>query len=253
MEQNKKYKILIIGIGGIGSWLAEFLVRSCSDKIKSLALMDADVVERGNLLRQNFRFGELAEPGEPPEPKVNCITNRLKILRDEIFLYSPESAFSIYPCDTFFVNNLEQRQNLESLFRGIPDLIFCCPDNHPARVTTLNYCDKTGAETILCGNEEIEASAIFYSPSWKDHKHRDPRLRYPEMLTSHVGDPTSCDYVAESFPQIASANMASAVSALYLFNLWFLCEHNNQDTKQFCPIEIGLRTFGSYNIKYQDD
>ncbi len=47
----KMKKVMIIGVGGLGSWSSEFLVRS---GVKNLFLVDDDVVEKKNVLRQNY-------------------------------------------------------------------------------------------------------------------------------------------------------------------------------------------------------
>ena len=51
-------KILIVGIGAIGSELAEILVRG---GIKELCTLDADIVEYGNICRSNYRFFDIGE------------------------------------------------------------------------------------------------------------------------------------------------------------------------------------------------
>lgn len=49
IQQLKKIKVAIFGVGGVGSWCAEALVRS---GVKSIALIDDDVVAPSNINRQ---------------------------------------------------------------------------------------------------------------------------------------------------------------------------------------------------------
>ena len=48
----KHKEIIIFGIGGVGSWLAEFIVRN--KVCEKLTLVDFDLVEKKNLRRQNY-------------------------------------------------------------------------------------------------------------------------------------------------------------------------------------------------------
>ena len=48
---NKKRKILIIGVGGIGSYLAEYLAKT---ELYHITVADPDVVERKNITYQNY-------------------------------------------------------------------------------------------------------------------------------------------------------------------------------------------------------
>ena len=49
LERIARARILVVGVGGVGSWCAESLVRS---GVRRIALMDDDVVVPSNLNRQ---------------------------------------------------------------------------------------------------------------------------------------------------------------------------------------------------------
>lgn len=226
-ETESKLKVAIIGLGGTGSWLAELLVRSFKTHIKELHLIDGDTLEEANFDRQNF-------------PVAHCIggVNKACSTRTQLGFLNRNKIEKIQEHERFFQNDPSFDELKDC------DLIFCCPDNHACRLEVLDFCDKHQIpRTIITGNEEIDSSAYFYSPNFKDTPH-DPRVLYPEMLEPKPEqDPTSCVYAAESFPQICLANANSATQALYLFYLYFI-KGFDEEQKRFLPIEIGQRPFG---------
>lgn len=74
----QKYQtITIFGCGGVGSWLAEFIVRNKLTKV--LKLVDFDKIELKNLTRQNFRILE------EHSPKASILQQHLRnIYREKV-------------------------------------------------------------------------------------------------------------------------------------------------------------------------
>ena len=99
-------KILIIGTGGIGSFLVQFL-----DKIGmySITVADPDSVESKNLTYQNFSKGHVGQ-------------NKASVMFDE---YESVNHFSKYPILT-----VKQMTGY--------DLVICCVDNLSVRRTLYN-------------------------------------------------------------------------------------------------------------------
>ncbi|MCR6656608.1 MAG: ThiF family adenylyltransferase [Opitutus sp.] len=101
-------------------------------------------------------------------------------------------------------------------------IIVGCVDNHAARNAILQVADRIGALVVLAGNEYTEAQAFVYLPQWKGTP-RDPRVRYPEIVTDQSDDPRrpqSCQGAEQrAHPQLAMANFSAANFALWL--LWF--------------------------------
>lgn len=99
-------RILIIGTGGIGSFLVQFL-----DKVKMYDIMvaDPDSVENKNLTYQNFSKGHVGQ-------------NKASVMMDS---YVSVRSFSKYPVLT------------EKQMTGY-DLVICCVDNLSTRRTLYN-------------------------------------------------------------------------------------------------------------------
>ncbi len=68
-------EIIIFGCGGVGSWVAEFVVRNKMTNV--LSLVDFDNVEEKNLSRQNFNYYDISAS------KVDCLKTRIKNLQKE--------------------------------------------------------------------------------------------------------------------------------------------------------------------------
>ena len=103
-------KILIIGVGGIGSFLVSTL-----DKvgIYNISVADPDIVESKNLTYQNFSKGHVGQ-------------NKASVIMDS---YDSVTSFSKYP-----VLTAKQMQGY--------DLVICCVDNLGLRRTLYNTSIK---------------------------------------------------------------------------------------------------------------
>jgi len=68
-EKISNTKPLIVGIGGIGSWVAEMLARM---GVREIGIIDYDIVEVHNLTRQNYRERDINKL------KIDALEERIK-------------------------------------------------------------------------------------------------------------------------------------------------------------------------------
>jgi hypothetical protein len=103
-------KILIIGTGGIGSFLTQYL-----DKVGlyNITVADPDIVETKNLTYQNFKKGHVGQ-------------NKASVMMNE---YESVNHFSKFPILT-----IKQMEGY--------DLVICCVDNLSVRRTLYNTSIK---------------------------------------------------------------------------------------------------------------
>lgn len=93
LEKLKNANILIVGVGGVGSFAAEFIARAGVGKI---TIVDGDVVDITNINRQLPALHSTVG-----EPKIDVVGNRLMDINPELELtkvkefLSPERAFEI--------------------------------------------------------------------------------------------------------------------------------------------------------------
>lgn len=209
MTNNPYQNIIVVGCGGVGSWLAHLLVRLLPklNQVPVLHLMDGDLLEEKNLDRQVFNAADIGKA------KAQALTDHLKVLAKDLVIKAHVQ---------FFHGRME-----------LPPatLIFCCVDNHPGRAYVLEACDLYRAHAILAANEITGAEAYLYRHDWL-RTPKDPRSYYPEILSDESNDPThqaSCVELAQdSTPQLALANYMAAGQAAYLF--WFLMTEAHQLT-----------------------
>ena len=75
MEALRNKRVLIVGVGGVGSWCAEALVRT---GLMHLTIMDGDVIQASNVNRQLPALRETIG-----QPKVLVLCERLKTINPE--------------------------------------------------------------------------------------------------------------------------------------------------------------------------
>lgn len=193
---NKILHPLIIGAGGVASYLLPCLVKSFS--FESLNVMDKDILEQRNLDRQLFSEAHL---GQAKAEALIQILPRNKDLRTDLI------------------------PRVEWFHEGTPigntDLLICCADNHVARRHCLARADEADIPVIIGGNGYFDSEAYIYFPKWR-RSWRDPRVRYPDILTNNEGSPmVSCQGEEQvNHPQLAIANMMCAAKILHLLYLW---------------------------------
>lgn len=213
-------RLYVIGAGGTASYLLPVLVRTITENcdVKEVVIIDRDVIEEKNVERQNYTFDEIGQG------KAEAVAQSLR-------------SFCRVPITTvneWFTENFAMFPN---------SFAISCTDNHPARLALLNLCDKQNCKAVICGNETYSADAYYYQPTFQGTK-KDPRVRYPEILTDKQDDPIrpSCnsDEEIEENPQLAAANFMSANFGMHLTQLWLFEIHRYdlEECGKFLPIEL---------------
>jgi len=178
----------------------------------TLHLWDGDTVEHKNLDRQFFTNEDVGQN------------------KAEAFEKTCHGNIEVHP--TYFSGSSPVAS---------ASLIFCCVDNHPARLDVIRRVDETLGAAIICGNELIDADAYYYNRSMKDTPN-DPRVFAPEIVTDTSGSPiraTGCTGVAQQMsPQLGIANLSSAAHALRLMWWWYGVKKTGVDM-QWAPVFHG--------------
>ncbi|MBF6608293.1 MAG: tRNA threonylcarbamoyladenosine dehydratase [Flavobacterium sp.] len=101
IEKLRKANILVVGVGGVGSFAAEFIVRA---GVGSVTIVDGDVVDITNINRQLPALHSTVG-----QPKIDVVGDRLMDINPELKLtkikefLSPERAFEIVTDEFDFV------------------------------------------------------------------------------------------------------------------------------------------------------
>ena len=99
MERIRSKRVIIFGVGGVGSWCAECLVR---EGIEHLTLVDSDVVCVTNCNRQL-----MATTKTIGEPKVEALRRRLLEINPEAEIVALQKSFSEETAEDFEIENFD--------------------------------------------------------------------------------------------------------------------------------------------------
>ncbi|WP_414720187.1 tRNA threonylcarbamoyladenosine dehydratase [Trinickia sp.] len=121
--------VAVIGIGGVGSWVAEALARSA---IGTLTLVDLDNVAESNTNRQIH-----ALDGNFGKPKVEAMAERIRLI---------DRA-----CDVRLVEDFAEPDNFETLFGGRLDYIVDAIDSVRTKTALIAWCVARGQPLITVG------------------------------------------------------------------------------------------------------
>ncbi|OFZ70206.1 MAG: hypothetical protein A3K03_01370 [Bdellovibrionales bacterium RIFOXYD1_FULL_44_7] len=130
-EKLREAHVLIVGLGGVGSWAAESLVRSGLGRI---TLIDFD-----RICSVNFNRQIQALDGFIGESKAEVLTDRLKKI-------NPEATFEVH---AKFLNI----ENIDAMFsgksdNGRPDFVIDAIDHVTSKCFLLDYCRRNSFPVV---------------------------------------------------------------------------------------------------------
>ena len=213
---NRPVQVLIIGAGGTGGYVIPHLYRIAfaSNRPCSVIIADGDIVERKNLIRQNFAECDIGENkavvmaeryaevfGIETEYIPHYIENEAQLYD---LLYIPRPSFSIEPKPISIligaVDNNRSRVMCHNVFQKLEDIIYIDSGNG----------DYTGQ--VVCG-AKMNGKVIS-----------KPVARvYPDILedTEKFPSELSCAERSVSAPQSIAANVfaATAITSMLYYLL----------------------------------
>lgn len=136
-------RVLVVGLGGLGSWVAELLARS---GVGFLRLADDDLVELANIHRQAL-YGEAEAAGRLP--KVHAAAAHLATINRSVVAEPAAERVD--------------RFNLDRL-AGDVDLLIDGTDNFETRFLLNDYAVKHGKPWIFAGVIGTEAMTFTFVP-----------------------------------------------------------------------------------------
>ena len=93
MEKMERANVIVFGVGGVGSWVAEALVRT---GFRRITIVDSDVVAESNINRQL-----MATTLTIGQPKVEALRNHLLTLNPEAEVVALQAAYTAETAATF--------------------------------------------------------------------------------------------------------------------------------------------------------
>ncbi|MDP2709489.1 MAG: ThiF family adenylyltransferase [bacterium] len=204
VAQPKERRIVIVGLGGIGSWVVQALCPflQFSQDIWTLVLVDGDEYEEKNRARQ--AFDELGLKADVQAAWVARKYNRVRVQAIAQYL-SADGEDDTYP--------------VSSAIRS-GDIVFSCLDNHRTRKMVADHCATVRDVTLISGgNEYTDGNVqIFVRRQGEDKTCRLEKY-HPELAQPVDKAPfeMSCEELAASSPQLIFANLTVACLMLNTF------------------------------------
>ncbi len=129
LDKLKRAKVTVIGIGGVGSWVAEALARSA---VGSIRLIDLDDICTTNTNRQIHTL--VSSVGQL----------KVEVMADRIREINPE-------CNVIANAGFINKENQCDYLSDEPDYVVDAIDSVPAKVALIAYCKRNKIKIITVG------------------------------------------------------------------------------------------------------
>ncbi len=152
MQKIMNSHVMVIGVGGVGSWAAESLARSGVGRI---TLVDFDEICITNTNRQLH-----ALTGLLGQKKAQVLTDRLRKI-------NPQARFDALPI--FY-----SEENCTQIFAERPDYVLDCIDNLTAKSHLISFCRQQGIPLIVSTGAAARLDPSMIQVADLAKSHTDP-------------------------------------------------------------------------------
>jgi len=121
--------VLVIGIGGVGSWVVEALARNAVGK---LTLIDMDVVSESNINRQL------------PALSSTIGKNKIDVMAERVNDINPQ-------CEVHLIDNFAREDNLAEIIDTSADFVIDCIDNSRVKAALIAWCKRQKVKVVTVG------------------------------------------------------------------------------------------------------
>ena len=128
-QRFQQAHVCVVGVGGVGSWVAESLARSAIGRI---TLIDLDNIAESNTNRQVHALGD-----EYGKAKVTAMAERIKAINPA--------------CKVMEIEDFVTEENLENLLGQKYDIIIDAIDNARVKAAMINWCKRRKIKLISSG------------------------------------------------------------------------------------------------------
>lgn len=129
LKQFTQSHIVVIGIGGVGSWVVEALARNA---IGEITLIDMDVVAESNINRQL------------PAMSNTLGKNKIDVMAERIGQINAE-------CKTNLIDDFVDADNIADLIPESCDFVIDCIDNSRVKAALISWCKRNKLKIITLG------------------------------------------------------------------------------------------------------
>ena len=167
LERISQTRVIIFGVGGVGSWCAESLVRSC---IGHITLVDNDCVCASNLNRQL-----MATTSTIGQPKVEVLRSRLLdinpqadvMARQEVYSAQTAADFKLETYDYVIdaIDSLQDKADLILHATSLPVRLFssmgAALKMDPTRIKTTEFWKVQGCPLAAALRRKFKKTKLF--------------------------------------------------------------------------------------------
>jgi tRNA A37 threonylcarbamoyladenosine dehydratase len=158
--------VCVIGIGGVGSWVAESLARSA---VGEITLIDLDVVSESNINRQLVATSD------------NVGRDKGLVMQERIGQINPD-------CKVNFVDEFVSRDNLNQLILPKFDYVIDCIDDFRTKAALINYCRQQKIKILTVGGAGGQMDPLKIKQCDLSRTHQDVLLaRTRKLLRQDYG------------------------------------------------------------------
>ena len=217
MERIARQRVILFGVGGVGSWCAESLIRS---GIRHLTLVDSDHVNASNLNRQLqatvHTIGQL---------KVEALKERLLTINPEADITAIPEIYSAENADTFHLESFDIVIDAIDSLTPKAHLIL-----HATKLPVLFFSSMGSALKIDPTKIRVdEFWKVTYCPLARSlrkkfkHWQKYPERKFlcvhsPEVLTN-VGETNPEDNIPDEFHKVQVNGTIAHITAIFGFTL----------------------------------
>lgn len=206
LDKIKNTKICVAGIGGVGGFVVENLIRT---GVQNLCIIDFDIIEKSNLNRQIIATN------------LNLGRYKVEVMKERILSINPNVNLEV------LAQKISQ-DNLDDFNFQKFDYVIDCIDNSNAKIALIVYCKENNINIISAlgtgnrfGIPEYEVKDLFETRD--DNLARKLRKR---LRKKHIGEmPCVCSKILPDFTnkEIASVMWQPCVCGCVLSS-WVLNE-----------------------------
>ena len=168
--QFSQAHVVVIGIGGVGSWVTEALARNAIGKI---TLIDMDIVSESNINRQL------------PAMSSTIGRNKCDVMAERITDINED-------CKVQIIDDFLTEDNIQDLIKLNTDYIIDCIDNAKVKAALIAWCKRNKTKIITLGGAGGQVDPSLIKVSDLSHSEYDPLLaRTRKILRQKYNFPTN--------------------------------------------------------------
>jgi tRNA threonylcarbamoyladenosine dehydratase len=154
LQRLQAAHVLVIGIGGVGSWTVEALARNAVGK---LTLVDLDNIAESNINRQIHALD------------ANLGKAKVTAMRERIAQINPL-------CEVLEVEDFISAENISSVLAPHPAIVIDCMDDTRTKIALAAYCQQQRLPLVMVGSAGGKLDATRIRLADLAHVHGDRML-----------------------------------------------------------------------------